>query len=199
MRFLARAMVLLWLVLAVWLTASVALYEANTPRGISPDILPAVVGAVVLAAVAGIAWRQERIGGWLLIAGGVLLGAANLWLLYGDTPFPEIAMSTVMPALPPLVVGSLFLRCGRPAGRQRTSGMVAAFDSVVLVLGAVLLALSVLFVFGTVASGTWDTSPWGEEPANTALWLVYAGLGVVSVGLASAALVWQARACLLQR
>ena len=114
LRIIARAILVLWA--GFWLFFAVAsrLGEGMSDAGTRS----LVVRGSALLIVAATAWSIPRIGGWLLVLGGVLLGAGML-------PFMPHAPLTVRLFLggPPALIGTLLIVAfGGPPSSTRESG-----------------------------------------------------------------------------
>lgn len=115
LRAIARTILVLWV--GIWLFFAVASRLGEGMSEAGSHTLAIRGGALLI--VAATAWFAPRIGGWLLLLGGVLLGAGLL-------PFTHHAYWTVRLILggPPVLVGLLLIVAFRgplsqePAGRS---------------------------------------------------------------------------------
>lgn len=100
LRIIARAVLLLWV--GFWLFFAVA---SRVGEGISGEGMTTLVmrGGVLLV-LAAIAWFAPRVGGWLLLASGLLLCT-------GVLPFARHALVGVRLVLgvPPILAGTLLI------------------------------------------------------------------------------------------
>lgn len=124
MRYIARALALIWALhwtfvgLACSVGRSRIFDEARSPAEIFLDqfALPSLLFLVSAA----IAWRWEAIGGVVLVLEGLLIFIAYPLVTYSSFPLSTIVFTLLTMALPPLVVGSLFVASWR---KSKTSGM----------------------------------------------------------------------------
>ena len=111
MVFIARLLALLWA--AFWLSFFVA--ESLAWR--TPELITASWAGVglVFVVLALLPWRKKMTGGLLLVAAGLLIGAAYaIWHPPG-LPLASTVMTAIAFSAPPIVAGILFLKHHRAA------------------------------------------------------------------------------------
>lgn len=102
----ARAIAVLWVAFWIWFGLASGFAERLDPRGI---LIHTAVPGFVFAALAGIAWKWKRTGGYLLIAVGALVAIAYP-ILFHRLPLAMQIPTELSLALPPLIAGMLFLK-----------------------------------------------------------------------------------------
>jgi hypothetical protein len=115
MRYLARALALLWAGWWVFFGLASGIGEGGTPAYV---LLHTAVPGLVFLISAIVAWRWEAVGGVILMLEGVLV-LIGYPIVFGRFPLTTIVFVLLTMALPPLVAGFLFLADWR---RLRTSG-----------------------------------------------------------------------------
>lgn len=130
MRYVARALALVWAGWWVFFAVATLLGEPFSPTG----LLIGTGFSLIFLGSAIIPWRWEAIGGIVLMVEGLAVLIGYPVMAQGRFPLSTIILMLLTMALPPLVAGLLFL-----ASRRRARGKGTAQKTLLLLLLAIFL------------------------------------------------------------
>jgi len=110
MRYIARALALIWAAWWAFFGLACGLGEGMSPAGV---LLHAALPGLVFLVSAAIAWRWEAVGGVVLVLEGLLVLIAHPMMTSNRFPLSTILFVPLTMALPPLAAGFLFIASWR--------------------------------------------------------------------------------------
>ena len=116
LNYTARVLALLWA--GIWACFLIA--EAMRLRAAGRGYLPWVGMGVLFVIVAFVPWRWQRMGGYLLLALGLVLGIDYELFAPPHLSAAMQALIVLTLSVPPVISGTLFLLRWRPAPQKTT-------------------------------------------------------------------------------